>query len=70
MFKISTYMNNFFSMSSDLPIDTNQSFENVQSVKNNRSLRGLFLVGLTGMYVYFLSILLGIHQFKSTRFIF
>ncbi|KAL4119770.1 hypothetical protein QTP88_012545 [Uroleucon formosanum] len=36
-------------MSSDFPIYTNQSFENVQSVNNNnRSLRGLFLVGLTG----------------------
>ncbi|XP_022164775.1 protein FAM173B isoform X3 [Myzus persicae] len=34
-------------MSSDFPIDVNQSFENVQSVNKNRSLRGLFLVGLT-----------------------
>lgn len=56
MYKISTYMNGFFSMSSDFPIDTNQSFENVQSVKNDRSLRGLFLVGLTGMYVYYVYI--------------
>lgn len=41
----------FFSMSSDFPIDINQSFGNEQSVNNNnRSLRGLFLVGLTGMY--------------------
>jgi len=37
-------------MSNDFPIDINQSFENEQSVNSNRSLRGLFLVGLTGMY--------------------
>ncbi|XP_015363494.1 PREDICTED: protein FAM173B isoform X1 [Diuraphis noxia] len=45
------------SMSSDFPIDTNLSFENVQSVKNDRSLRGLFLVGLTGGISIALSII-------------
>lgn len=45
-------MKSFFSMSSDFPIDKNHSFENAQSINNDRSLRGLFLVGLTGMYVY------------------
>lgn len=40
-------------MTNDFPYDSNQSFENVHSTNNNRSLRGLFLVGLTGMYVYF-----------------
>lgn len=39
-------------MSSDFPIEINQSFENVQSVNSNRSLKGLFLVGLTGMRSY------------------
>lgn len=45
----------FFSMTSDFPIDSNQLFENVQSASNNnnKSLKGLFLVGLTGMYAYF-----------------
>lgn len=44
-----------FSMTSDFPIDSNQLFENVQSASNNnnKSLKGLFLVGLTGMYAYF-----------------
>jgi len=41
-------------MTSDFPIDLNQSVGDVQSANNNRSLRGLFLVGLTGMYnIYF-----------------
>lgn len=35
-------------MTSDLLFDSNQSFESNKST-NNRSFKGLFLVGLTGM---------------------
>lgn len=36
-------------MISDLSFDSNQSFENIKST-DNKNLRGLFLVGLTGMF--------------------
>jgi len=38
-------------MNSDLFIDPNQPFDNIESINSNRSFKGLFLVGLTGMCV-------------------
>lgn len=36
-------------MTSDLSFDSHQSFDNIESTKI-RSFKGLFLIGLTGMY--------------------
>lgn len=38
-------------MTSDLPFDQNQPFDNIEST-SDRSFKGLLLVGLTGIYVY------------------